>query len=178
MTKKKWDPIVILFGQRAFLKVRRGGLCMIPYSSARIALSREWKGWEFAPLHHGQPLLGSLGASSGLVLLQELSPSLWNPQSGSGSESFRSRLLRCSVCVAAAYLSFVFVCVVLGWATLSCAGWGKSTCSWRATLSSPSGSGNGLLGYTSSNILSVEACCCLSVRVSVLALTGEEVFGK
>ena len=87
---------------------------MIPYSSARIALSREWKDWEFAPLHHGQPLLGSLRASSGLVLLQELSLSLWNPQSGSGSESFRLCLLQCSVCVAVAYVSFVFVCVVWG----------------------------------------------------------------
>lgn len=66
---------------------------MIPYSSARIALSQEWKGWEFAPLLHGQPLLGSLRASPGRVLLQELSQSLWNPQSGSGSESFRLYLL-------------------------------------------------------------------------------------
>ena len=33
-------------------------------------------------------------------------------------------------------------------------------------------------GSTLSNILSVEPCCCLSVCVAVLALTGGGVFGK
>ena len=175
-TKKKWDPVVILFGHCAFLKVRRGGLCTITYFSARMALSQGWKGWEFAPLHRGQPLWVPWEPVLGLFSFKN-----WANLFGTLSLGVEVKVLDYTssdfLSVWLWLIHHLYLCVLF---------WGEPLCLvqdgeivyceplWVLHLGLEMESS----GYTVSNILPVEPRCCLSVCVAVLALTGGGVFGK